>query len=96
MLYFIFFILIRYSFQANPRDLKDIDHLSLKEEEKSDDIIILHINDVYCGINDTIGYNGLMLYKKEIQEKYKNALLVDAGNHIQGNIIGLLSKGLNI
>ena len=37
-----------------------------------------------------------MLYKKDIQEKYKNALLVDAGNHIQGNIIGLLSKGLNI
>ena len=37
-----------------------------------------------------------MLYKKELQRKYKNVLTVDAGDHIQGNIIGLLSKGLDI
>ena len=33
------------------------------QSEKSNDIIILHTNDVHCGVNDTIGYDGLMLIK---------------------------------
>jgi len=37
-----------------------------------------------------------MLYKKELQKKYKYVLLVDVGDHIQGDIIILLSKGLDI
>ena len=36
------------------------------ESPKSKDIIILHTNDVHCGVNDTIGYDGLMLYKKQL------------------------------
>ena len=71
----------------------------LKEEnstELSDDIIILHTNDVHCGINEVIGYDGLYLYKKELQRKYKHVLLVDAGDHIQGEAIGILSQGLDI
>ena len=36
--------------------------------ELSDDIIILHTNDVHCGIMDKIGYDGLMLYKKELKK----------------------------
>ena len=95
-IYFILFILITYSFQVNLNNFKNKDILELKEEEKSDDIIILHTNDVHCAVNDNIGYDGLMLYKKELQRKYKNVLTVDAGDHIQGNIIGLLSKGLDI
>ena len=72
----------------------------LKEEnstELSDDIIILHTNDVHCGINEVIDYDdGLYLYKKELQRKYKHVLLVDAGDHIQGEAIGILSQGLDI
>ena len=69
----------------------------LREEDSlSDDIIILHTNDVHCGLVDSIGYDGLMLYKKELQMEYKNVLLVDAGDHIQGGAIGLLSKGFDI
>ena len=37
-----------------------------------------------------------MLYKKELQKKYKNVLTVDIGDHIQGDVIGLISKGLEI
>ena len=37
--------------------------------ELSDDIIILHTNDVHCGIMDKIGYDGLMLYKNELKKK---------------------------
>ena len=66
------------------------------EEELSDDIIILHTNDVHCGIDEIIGYDGLNLYKKELRTKYKHVLLVDAGDHIQGGAIGLLSKGKDI
>ena len=68
----------------------------LKEENLSDDIVILHTNDVHCGIIDDIGYDGLNLYKKELQTLYKHVLLVDAGDHIQGSIIGLISKGEDI
>ena len=94
--YFILFCLTIYSFQINLRNSKIFNISELNEEEKSDDIIILHTNDVHCGINDNIGYDGLMLYKKELQRKYKYVLTVDAGDHIQGDIVGLLSKGIDI
>ena len=71
----------------------------LKEEEGeelSDDIIILHTNDVHCGVDDAIGYDGLNLYKKELKMKYKHVFLVDAGDNIQGGAIGTLSKGKDI
>ena len=64
-----------------------------RELEKSNDIVILHTNDVHCGVNDTIGYDGLMLYKKQLLKKYNNVILVDAGDHIQGGTIGLLTDG---
>ena len=72
--YFLFCIII-----SNTNSLR-----KLKEENLSDDIIILHTNDVHCSINDYIGYDGLNLYKKELQTTHKHVLLVDAGDHIQG------------
>ena len=63
------------------------------QTEKSNDIIILHTNDVHCGVNDTIGYDGLMLYKKQLLKKYNNVMLVDAGDHIQGGTMGLITNG---
>ena len=68
----------------------------LEENDLSEDIIILHINDVHCSIYEIIGYDGLMLYKKGLQTKYNHVLLVDAGDHIQGGAIGLLSRGKDI
>ena len=59
----------------------------------SDDIVILHTNDVHCGVQDTIGYDGLMLYKKQMLSKYNNVILVDAGDHVQGGTLGLISNG---
>ena len=63
---------------------------------RSDDIVIIHTNDVHCGVQDTIGYDGLMLYKKQLLKKYKHVLLVDAGDHIQGGTIGLITNGIAI
>jgi 2',3'-cyclic-nucleotide 2'-phosphodiesterase (5'-nucleotidase family) len=91
---FLFLIININSLDNNLRGQNNND--LLKSEELSDDIIILHTNDVHCGIQDTIGYDGLMLYKKELKKKYKYVLTVDVGDHIQGDIIGLLSKGVDI
>ena len=66
------------------------------EEIKVDDIVILHTNDVHCGVNDTIGYDGLMLYKKQLLRKTKNVLVVGAGDHIQGGTMGLITNGIAI
>ena len=41
-----------------------------------DDLIILHVNDVHCGINDTIGYDGFVLYRDELKKKYKYVISV--------------------
>ena len=91
----IFLLSQIYSLKENLKDNKNND-LPTNEEELSEDIIILHTNDVHCAVLSGIGYDGLMLYKKELQKKYKHVLLVDAGDHIQGDVIGLLSKGIDI
>ena len=62
-------------------------------QEKSNDIVILHTNDVHCGVTEIIGYDGLMLYKKQLLKKYNNVILVDAGDHIQGGTMGTITNG---
>ena len=64
-----------------------------KADELSDDIVIIHLNDVHCGINDKIGYDGFVLYRRELQQKYKYVLSVDVGDHIQGGTLGAVSDG---
>jgi len=66
------------------------------ENEIDDEIVIIHTNDVHCGLLDYIGYDGVQLYKRELQKKYKYILTIDTGDHIQGDTIGVLSKGLDI
>ena len=89
-IYFIFLFLCVYS---NPisKILK-----RQTQDTRSDDIVIIHTNDVHCGVQDKIGYDGVMLYKKQLLKKYKNVLVVDAGDHIQGGTIGQISNGLSI
>ena len=55
------------------------------QEKNNDDIVILHTNDVHCGVNDSIGYDGLMLLKKQYLRKYNNVIVVDAGDHSRRN-----------
>ena len=75
------------------------------EESESGKIVILHTNDVHCGIDPSadeetgavtnLGYAGVAAYKAEMEAKYgaENVTLVDAGDAIQGGPIGTLSKG---
>ncbi len=57
------------------------------------DIVVLYTNDVHCGVDDNIGYAGLALYKKQMQQQTPYVTLVDAGDAIQGAPIGTLSEG---
>ena len=57
------------------------------------DIVVLYTNDVHCGVDDNIGYAGLALYKKEMQQQTPYVTLVDTGDAIQGAPIGTLSDG---
>ena len=58
--------------------------------------VILHTNDVHCALEENIGYDGLILYRKELEELYGKVLLVDAGDSIQGTSIGSISKGAEV
>ncbi len=39
------------------------------DEDLSDDIVIIHLNDVHCSLNETIGYDGFVLYRNELKKK---------------------------
>ena len=91
---FIIILLAFYNtFQKEFLKLDIQDKNMRKLDEKSDDIVILHINDVHCGINDTVGYDGFVLYRDEMKKIYKNVITVDVGDHIQGGSIGAISNG---
>lgn len=66
---------------------------SNNKNAKKDDIIILYTNDVHCGIEDDIGYAGLVAYKEMAMEKTPYVTLVDCGDAIQGDYIGMVSDG---
>ena len=60
--------------------------------EAQKDIVVLYTNDVHCAIDNNIGYAGLASYKAEM-EKDNFVVLVDAGDAVQGDTIGTVSKG---
>lgn len=72
-------------------------------QEKSNDIVVLYTNDVHCGVDatydketnamTTMGYANLAAYKKAMQAEHAYVTLVDAGDAIQGDVIGTLSNG---
>ncbi len=52
--------------------------------------VVLYTNDVHCAIDD---YAVLAAYKAQLEADGKNVVLVDAGDAIQGEIIGALTEG---
>ena len=58
-----------------------------------DDIVILYTSDVHCGIDENIGYAGLVSYKEWVEEKTPYVTLVDCGDAVQGEVIGTVSNG---
>ena len=63
------------------------------ENEDKKDIMILYTSDIHCGIDEGFGYAGLEQILKYEQEKGYEVILVDDGDNIQGDPLGLLTKG---
>ena len=66
------------------------------EETESKGMVILHTNDVHCGFeaDDTsFGAADLAAYKAHLEAEGYNVILVDAGDFVQGGVIGTLSDG---
>ena len=57
------------------------------------EIVILHTNDMHCGINDNLGLATVAQMKQNALQKTPYVALVDAGDAVQGAPIGKLSKG---
>ena len=87
----LFIIFLLFQFQAINLSFLNKSKGQRKLQTKSNDIVILHLNDVHCGIDDTIGYDGFVLYRDEIKNQYNYVLTVDVGDHIQVGTIGAIS-----
>ena len=68
--------------------------------EKSDDIVILYTNDVHTYIDNKDGeglrYSDVAGYRNDLKDYFKNILLVDAGDHVQGTAYGGMDNGATI
>lgn len=62
-------------------------------EAKTGDIVILHTNDTHCNVEGNLGFAGVAAYKADKLLETDYVTLVDAGDAIQGDVIGALSKG---
>lgn len=67
-----------------------------EKDNRSDDVVILYTTDVHCGVDENLGYSKVEAYKKEMLKSYKYVSLVDAGDYIQGDLIGSFSQGKSI
>lgn len=73
-------------------------------EPEAGDIVVIYTNDVHCGVDQktdengkitNIGYAGVAAYTKEMEALVgeDHVTLLDAGDAVQGEAIGTLSKG---
>ena len=57
------------------------------------DVVILHTNDTHCGIEENMGYAGLVWYENQMKEETPYVTLVDAGDAIQGEyLVQIMNK----
>lgn len=57
------------------------------------DIVVLYTNDIHCAIDGKIGFTGVATLKQQLQKEGNAVILADAGDAIQGDVVGTLSKG---
>ena len=66
------------------------------QAEKNGEIYILCTSDVHCGVDRGFGYAGLIQIRDTLEAKGYETILVDDGDSIQGENIGILSRGETI
>ena len=57
------------------------------------DIYILCTADIHCGVDQGFGYAGLKQILDSLRTRGCDVILVDDGDHVQGELIGTVSKG---
>ncbi len=57
------------------------------------DILVLFTSDVHCGVDQNFGYAGLQAVRDAAVKAGNHVLLVDDGDSIQGEPIGIMSRG---
>ncbi|MCQ2420263.1 MAG: 5'-nucleotidase C-terminal domain-containing protein [Clostridia bacterium] len=60
---------------------------------KADSIVILHTNDIHCGVESNLGISGVAAYKADMEAANKYVALVDCGDATQGKDVGMVSAG---
>jgi len=60
------------------------------------DIIVLYTNDTHCAVDDSLGFAGLAAYRSEMLKGSDYVTLIDAGDALQGGVLGTLSRGSSI
>ena len=61
--------------------------------EKNGDVLILFTSDIHCGVNEGFGFAGLMQIRDSLEAQGYTTLLVDDGDAIQGETLGVLTRG---
>ncbi|MBE5808670.1 MAG: bifunctional metallophosphatase/5'-nucleotidase [Clostridiales bacterium] len=57
------------------------------------DVLVLFTSDVHCGVDQNFGYAGLQAVREAAIKAGNYVLLVDDGDSIQGESIGVMTKG---
>lgn len=66
------------------------------DTRENGDIYILFTSDVHCGANQGFGYAGLKEIKDNLEAQGYAVILVDNGDSIQGEAIGMLTEGESV
>ena len=61
--------------------------------EKNGDVMILYTSDIHCGVNQGFGLAGLQQVRDALEAQGYTTLLVDNGDAIQGEIMGVVTQG---
>lgn len=64
--------------------------------KEKEEIHVFYTSDVHCGIEDNVAAAGLKAMVDEAKQEYKNVLLIDSGDYLQGGSFGSLSRGQSI
>ena len=71
----------------------DVQSEARTEDNTPSDIYVLFTSDVHCGIDKGFGYAGLKAIRDSLNEQGFKTILADDGDSIQGEVVGVVSKG---
>lgn len=66
---------------------------SAEQSALKQDVLVLFTSDVHCGVDQGFGYVGLKAVKDAAEAAGNHVLLVDDGDSIQGEPVGIMTRG---